>query len=116
MLKRRGVCRDYAHLVIASLRAMDVPARLASVYAPRLVPMDFHAVAEAAVGETRWVSDATLLAPRSSLVRICAGRDAGDTSFLSTYGGQVDPIDSTVCATIDGDLPADDVHQLVALT
>ena len=63
MLKRQGVCRDYAHLVIALLRALDVPARLAAVYAPGLQPMDFHAVAEAAVNNTWHVVDATLLAP-----------------------------------------------------
>ncbi|MDP9091741.1 MAG: transglutaminase family protein, partial [Actinomycetota bacterium] len=56
LLKRQGVCRDYAHLVIALLRALDVPARFAAVYAPGLEPMDFHAVAEAAVdGEWRAV-------------------------------------------------------------
>jgi transglutaminase-like putative cysteine protease len=37
-LDRRGVCRDYAHLVVALLRARDVPARLVSVYAPGLWP------------------------------------------------------------------------------
>jgi transglutaminase-like putative cysteine protease len=47
LLNRRGVCRDYAHLAIALLRAKNVPARLAAVYAPGLSPMDFHAVAEA---------------------------------------------------------------------
>ncbi len=31
LLSRQGVCRDYAHLVIALLRALDVPARLAAV-------------------------------------------------------------------------------------
>ena len=46
LLSRQGVCRDYAHLVIALLRALDVPARLAAVYAPGLEPMDFHAVAD----------------------------------------------------------------------
>ena len=38
MLKRRGVCRDYAHLVIALLRSLDVPARLCAVYAPAESP------------------------------------------------------------------------------
>ena len=47
LLGGRGVCRDYAHLVVALLRARDVPARVAAVYAPGLQPMDFHAVAEA---------------------------------------------------------------------
>ncbi|MDO9485809.1 MAG: transglutaminase family protein [Actinomycetota bacterium] len=116
MLKRQGVCRDYAHLVIAMLRALDVPARLAAVYAPGLFPMDFHAVVEAAIGDTWFVADPTLLAPRSSFVRICTGRDASDTAFLSTYGGQADLLWSTVTATIDGDLPGDDVHEQVSLT
>lgn len=111
MLHRQGVCRDYAHLVIALLRALDVPARLAAVYAPGLDPMDFHAVAEVAVDGTWRVADATLLAPRSSLVRICTGRDAANTAFLSTYGGQADLLEYEVTATIDGRLPDDDVHQ-----
>lgn len=115
MLKRQGVCRDYAHLVIALLRALDVPARLAAVYAPGLEPMDFHAVAEAAIGDVWYVVDATLLAPRSSLILIGTGRDAADTPFLSTYGGQVDLLESHITATIDGTLPADDVTRLVSI-
>ena len=35
-LARRGVCRDYAHLVITFLRAYNIPTRLVSVYAPGL--------------------------------------------------------------------------------
>ena len=115
MLERQGVCRDYAHLVIALLRGLEVPARLAAVYAPGLDPMDFHAVVEAAVGDTWRVVDATLLAPRSSLVRICTGRDAADTAFLSTYGGQADLLESRVTATTDGSLPTDDVTRLVSI-
>ena len=116
MLKREGVCRDYAHLVIALLRALDVPARLAAVYAPGLSPMDFHAVAEAAVGDTWYVLDATLLAPRSSLVRIGTGRDAADTAFLSSYGGVATLLESQVSATIDGPLPVEDVTLLVSIS
>jgi len=115
MLRRQGVCRDYAHLVIALLRALDVPARLAAVYAPGLHPMDFHAVAEAAVGDAWRVVDATLLAPRSSLVRIATGRDAADTAFLSTYGGLATLLDYEVTATIDGQLPGDQVSDLVSI-
>ena len=116
LLLRQGVCRDYAHLVIALLRALDVPARLAAVYAPGLSPMDFHAVAEAAVDGVWRVADATLLAPRTPLVRIATGRDAADTAFLSTYGGAVDLLSSDVMAVIDGPLPGDDVHATVSLT
>ncbi|HEV7191757.1 MAG TPA: transglutaminase family protein [Jatrophihabitantaceae bacterium] len=116
LLLRQGVCRDYAHLVIALLRSLDVPARLAAVYAPGLDPMDFHAVAEAAVDGVWRVVDATLLAPRTSLVRIATGRDAADTAFLSTYGGAVDLLSSEVVAVVDGTLPDDDVHSLVCIT
>jgi len=116
LLLRQGVCRDYAHLVIALLRALDVPARLAAVYAPGLNPMDFHAVAEAAVDGVWRVADATLLAPRSSLVRIATGRDAADTAFLSTYGGAAELLSSEVLAVTDGPLPGDDIHAAVSLT
>jgi transglutaminase-like putative cysteine protease len=115
LLLRQGVCRDYAHLVIALLRALDIPARLAAVYAPGLEPMDFHAVAEALVGGQWRVVDATLLAPRASLIRIATGRDAADTAFMSTYGGAVELMDTEVTATIDGALPSDDVNALVSI-
>jgi transglutaminase-like putative cysteine protease len=115
MLARRGVCRDYAHLVTALLRARDVPARLVSVYAPGLDPMDFHAVVEAAVDDVWRVVDATLLAPRPSLLRIATGRDAADTAFLSNYGGYVELQEISVSAWTDGTLPSDDVAALVSL-
>ncbi|WP_418275413.1 transglutaminase-like domain-containing protein [Isoptericola jiangsuensis] len=114
LLARRGVCRDYAHLVVGLLRALDVPARLAAVYAPGLDPMDFHAVAEAFVDGAWHVVDATTLAPRSTLVRIAAGRDAADTAFLSVYDGTATLADLEVAAVAD-DLPDDDVHRLVRL-
>ena len=115
LLAGRGVCRDYAHLAVALLRAMQVPARSVAVYAPGLQPMDFHAVAEAFINGAWYVVDATLLAPRESLVRIATGRDAADTSFLSTYDGTVNLDFIEVTATIEGDLPVDDVAQLCQL-
>jgi transglutaminase-like putative cysteine protease len=115
LLQRRGVCRDYAHLVVALLRSLDIPARLTSVYAPGLDPMDFHAVAEAAIEGTWYVVDATLLAPRKSLVRICTGRDAADTAFLSSYRGNVELAELEVFAVVDGDLPDDNVKELITL-
>lgn len=62
LLAGRGVCRDYAHLAVALLRANQIPARLVAVYAPGLDPMDFHAVAEAFVDGAWHVVDGTLLA------------------------------------------------------
>jgi transglutaminase-like putative cysteine protease len=115
LLKRRGVCRDFAHLVIALLRARDVPARLAAVYAPGLSPMDFHAVVEAFVDGAWQVVDATHLAPRATMLRIATGRDATDTAFLSTYRGDVTLRTLGVPATTDGDLPVDDPDAAVVL-
>lgn len=99
----QGVCRDYAHLVIALLRAMDVPARYVACYAPGLVPMDFHAVAEAWI-DGRWlVVDATRLSNRHGLVRIATGRDAADCAFLSYYGANLSLRRLLVDARVEGD-------------
>jgi transglutaminase-like putative cysteine protease len=114
LLMRRGVCRDYAHLVIALIRALDVPARLAAVYAPGLSPMDFHAVAEAYVDDAWHVVDATALAPRESLLRISTGRDAADTAFLTNHGGYLTLDRLEVMAIVDV-LPGDDITRLVQL-
>jgi transglutaminase-like putative cysteine protease len=110
-----GVCRDYAHLVIALLRALDTPARLVAVYAPGCDPMDFHAVTEVAVDGEWQVVDATLLAPRQSLLRISTGRDAADTAFLTNFGGGLVLESSVVTAVVDGDLPVDHVRETVVL-
>jgi transglutaminase-like putative cysteine protease len=106
LLAGQGVCRDYAHLTVTLLRALEVPARLVAVYAPGLEPMDFHAVVEADVDGTWCAVDATRLAPTPSLVRICSGRDAADTAFLTTLGGRPRLTGMQVTATVDGDLPA----------
>ncbi len=115
LLAGEGVCRDYAHLVVALLRAVNVPARLVSVYAPGCQPMDFHAVAEAFVDGQWRVVDATLLAPRQSLVRIATGRDAADTAWLDNHKGAITVNNMTVTATVDGDLPRDSIDQLVSI-
>lgn len=115
LLSGAGVCRDFAHLVVALLRALGIPARLVSVYAPGLYPMDFHAVAEALI-DGRWVVvDATGLAPRQSLVRIASGRDAADTAFLDSHGGDVVLRSYQVGAIVAGYLPIDDPSLQVQL-
>ncbi|QNE46406.1 transglutaminase family protein [Glaciihabitans sp. INWT7] len=114
LLARQGVCRDYAHLVIALLRAIDVPARMAAVYAPGLSPMDFHAVAEAFIDGQWHVVDATGLAPRQSLLRISTGRDAADIAFLTNHWANLTLLDLQVLAIVD-ELPSDDFQQQVQL-
>ena len=114
-MQRQGVCRDFAHLTIAFLRAMSVPARLASVYAPGLSPMDFHAVAEAFVDGQWWVVDSTGLAPRASMLRIATGRDAADTAFLTTSRGGLEMGDMEVTAVVNPELPIENPTDLVPL-
>ena len=109
------MCRDYAHLVIALLRAVNVPARLVSVYAPGCRPMDFHAVAEAFVDGQWRVVDATCLAPRQSMVRIATGRDAADTAWLDNHNGAITVNNMQVFATVDGELPRDRIEALVSI-
>jgi len=114
LLARRGVCRDYAHLVVALLRALDVPARVVAVYAPGLAPMDFHAVAEAWVDGAWRVLDATTMAPRGTLVRIATGRDAADTAFLSVHHG-VAVLEALEVSAVADVLPDDDVRTLATI-
>jgi transglutaminase-like putative cysteine protease len=114
LLARQGVCRDYAHLCVALLRGLGIPARQVAVYAPGLSPMDFHAVAEAWIDDAWRVVDATTLAPRSSLVRIASGRDASDTAFLTIVSGRATLVEVEVMATADV-LPDDDIDRLVSI-
>jgi transglutaminase-like putative cysteine protease len=109
-----GVCRDYAHLTIALLRALDVPARMVSVYAPGLSPMDFHAVVEVLIDEVWYVFDATHLAPRKSMVRIATGRDAADTAFITNTLSDIELVRLEVFAVTE-DLPFDDWTEFVEL-
>jgi transglutaminase-like putative cysteine protease len=114
-LANEGVCRDFAHLVIAVLRARGVPARLVSVYAPGLSPMDFHAVVEAVVDGQWYAVDATGLAPRASMLRIASGRDAADTAFMTVPRGNIRLDRMQVVAITDGNLPGDDWTALAQL-
>ena len=115
----RGVCRDFAHLMAGLLRATDLPARLVSVYAPELSPMDFHAVVEVAIEGRWWVVDATGLAPREGMLRIATGRDAADTAFLANDGSALTLRDLSVRAVATGGAAGqstvDDPRALVAL-
>jgi transglutaminase-like putative cysteine protease len=115
LLMRSGVCRDFAHLGVAVCRALGVPARYVSAYAPGLDPMDFHAVVEAAV-DGRWrVFDGTRLAPRQSLVRIAYGRDAADTALVTPMDANIGMVTPTLTVTAQPDLPNDDRTSLVSL-
>ena len=91
--ERRGVCRDYAHLLVTLARAAEIPARCVSVYAPGVDPPDFHAVAEVFLADATvpgggaWhIVDATGMADPADTVKIGVGRDAADVSFMTVFG------------------------------
>lgn len=84
--ERRGVCRDYAHLLVALARAGGIPARCVSAYAPGVDPPDFHAVAELWIGGGWHLVDATGMASCGNLARVAVGRDATDIAFMTVFG------------------------------
>jgi transglutaminase-like putative cysteine protease len=82
----RGVCRDFAHVLISLARAAAVPARYVSVYSPDAVPMDFHAMVQVYLdGAWRGIDPSGLSHPERNAI-IGVGRDATDVSFLTSYG------------------------------
>jgi transglutaminase-like putative cysteine protease len=85
-VKRQGICRDYAHIMITFARAAGIPARIASVYALGVEPQDFHAVAEIFLGGEWHLVDATGMAKECDMAKIGVGRDAADVAFLTAFG------------------------------
>lgn len=83
---REGICRDYAHLMVTLARAAELPARIASVFAPGVTPPDFHAVAEVFLGDAWHLVDATGMASARDMAIIGIGRDSGDVAFLTAFG------------------------------
>ena len=88
-VRREGVCRDYAHLMAAFARAALIPARLVSVYAPKVEPPDFHAVVEVWLGDSWHLIDATGMADAQNMARIAVGRDATDIAFMTIFGSAI---------------------------
>ncbi len=92
-VERRGVCRDYAHVLITLARASTIPARYVSCFSPGVNPPDFHALAEVFLadpgtpgGGAWYIIDATGMAQPRDTVKIGVGRDAADVSFLTSFG------------------------------
>ena len=87
---QRGVCRDFAHLMIALCRALNIPSRFVTGIDygadPSLGPVDFHAYVEAWLGDRWYLFDATGISPTTGLLRLATGRDAADVSFCTMFG------------------------------
>ena len=95
LIDRVGVCRDFAHLMIAMCRAVNLPARMVSSMDygadPALGPSDFHAYVEVyladASGVGRWyMFDPSGTAIPMGFVRFGTGRDAADIAFATIFG------------------------------
>lgn len=90
LIEQVGVCRDFAHLMIALCRAVNIPARFVTGIDygadPALGPTDFHAYVEVFLGSRWYLFDPTGISPPMGLVRIGTGRDASDVSFATIFG------------------------------
>jgi transglutaminase-like putative cysteine protease len=90
--ERQGVCRDFQHLAITFLRALNIPARyttgfLGDIGVPASPsPMDFSAWAEAYVDGAWYVIDARHNHPRIGRVVMARGRDAVDVALTTSFG------------------------------
>ncbi len=90
VIEQVGVCRDFAHLMIALCRALNIPARFATGIDygsdPVFGPPDFHAYVEAFLGGRWYLFDPTGMVLPTGLIRLGTGRDAADVSFATIFG------------------------------
>lgn len=90
--ERVGVCRDFAHLALGFLRAMNIPARYVNGYLgdigvpPVPDPMDFSAWIEVFLGGEWHTFDPRHNARRIGRVIVARGRDAADVPLVNSFG------------------------------
>ena len=90
LVEKAGVCRDFAHLMIALCRAVNIPARFATGIdfgaAPELGPTDFHAYVEVYLADRWYLFDPSGVAVPMGFLRLGTGRDAADAAFATIFG------------------------------
>ncbi len=93
--EKKGVCRDFAHLMIALCRCLNIPARYVNGYLGDIgvpkdpAPMDFSAWVEVYL-ENRWYTfDARHNKRRIGRIVVARGRDATDVPLINTFGPHV---------------------------
>jgi transglutaminase-like putative cysteine protease len=90
LIEQVGVCRDFAHLMIALCRAINIPARFATAIDygsdPAFGPTDFHAYVEVFLSGRWYLFDPAGMALPMGLIRLGTGRDAADVSFATIFG------------------------------
>lgn len=91
LVEEVGVCRDFAHLMIALCRAVNIPARFVTGIDygsdPALGPTDFHAYVEVYLGDRWYIFDPSGVAIPMGFVRFGTGHDAADSAFATIFGG-----------------------------
>ena len=87
-----AVCRDFAHLALAYLRALNIPARYVNGYVgdigvpPAASAMDFAAWIEVFLGGKWWTFDPRNNERRIGRVVVARGLDAADVPLINTFG------------------------------
>ena len=102
--QKSGVCQDYAHLFIATSRAMGIPARYISGHLYRADGQSSqdaaHAWAEAWIEDLGWVGfdPANGVCPTEAYVRVAAGLDYLGAAPIrgSSYGGGAEDLEVKV--------------------
>ena len=87
-----GVCRDFAHVMVALCRALDVPARYVAGHMPYRgiaehdIGVDFHAWCEVYLGGHWHIYDPRHNKSHAGRAKIAHGMDAVDAAFATIYG------------------------------
>ena len=88
--RRYGVCRDFAHCVVALCRTFNMPARYVTGHLPDIGVVategDFHAYCEVYLGQKWHTFDARFNVPRVGRIKLAHGLDAVDGAFATIYG------------------------------
>jgi transglutaminase-like putative cysteine protease len=90
--EKKGVCRDFQHLAITMLRALNIPARYATGYLGDIgvpinpAPMDFSAYLEVYLSNKWWAMDARHNVQRIGRIKQAHGRDAVDVALTTSFG------------------------------
>ncbi len=93
--ERKGVCRDFAHLMITLCRCLNIPARYVNGYLGDIgvpvdpAPMDFSAWAEVYLDHRWYTFDARHNEPRIGRIVVARGRDATDVPLINSFGPHI---------------------------
>jgi len=93
--ERIGVCRDFAHLMIALCRCLNIPARYVNGYLgdigvpPDPAPMDFSAWVEVFLDGGWYAFDPRHNKPRIGRILVARGRDATDVALINSFGPHI---------------------------